>query len=184
MHLKWLAVQHACMTQLACRPRCRAELFQGRRMLPTAADVCREMACDSLRLLKAAVPGSFPREFLDERIWGCLIGMFELNNLSLQVQTPLELYFLACDDLPEPRRAEVQGQTSVWLDALDTEYDACVEVRSVCQPPQQLQTSWYTRRQYLSSPAPIHEIQSRGYSQYTSCVAGTTRSCPRVTAAS
>lgn len=107
------------------------ELLQRRRMRATAAGVCREMACDSLGLLKAAVPGSFPREFLDERIWGCLIGMFELNNLSLQVQTPLELYFLACDDLPEPRRTEVQGQTTVWLDALDTEYDACVEVRPV-----------------------------------------------------
>ena len=87
------------------------------------------MACDSLRLLKAALPSSVPKELLDERVWGSVIGMFELNNLALQVQSPLELYFLACDDLPEPRRAEVLGQTGAWLDALDTDYDACVEVR-------------------------------------------------------
>ena len=89
---------------------------------------CREMACDSLGLLKAALPGSFPQEFLHERIWGSLVGMFELNNLDLQVQSPLELFFLACDDLPEPQRAVALRQTSKWLDALDTEYDACVEV--------------------------------------------------------
>lgn len=87
------------------------------------------MACDSLRLLKAALPSGVPKELLDERVWGSVIGMFELNNLALQVQSPLELYFLACDDLPEPRRAKVLGQTGVWLDALDTDYDACVEVR-------------------------------------------------------
>ena len=87
------------------------------------------MACDSLRLLRNAVPSGFPQELLDERIWGSIIGMFELNNLAMQVQSPLELYFLACDDLPEPQRTAVQSQTAAWLDALDTEYDACVEVR-------------------------------------------------------
>eukprot|EP00892_Ulva_mutabilis_P007169 jgi/Ulvmu1/4824/UM020_0109.1 len=87
----------------------------------------REMACDSLALLKAALPDSFPQELLHERVWGSIIGMFELNNLDLQVQSPVELFFLACDELPEPRRAEVLQKTSAWLDALDTDYDACVE---------------------------------------------------------
>lgn len=90
--------------------------------------LCREMACDSLALLKAALPGGFPQEFLHERVWGSLIGMFEINNLALQVQSPVELFFLACDELPEPQRADVLRQTNAWLDALDTEYDACVEV--------------------------------------------------------
>lgn len=87
------------------------------------------MACDSLELLRAAVPTGFPQEILDERIWGSIIGMFELNNLAMQVQSPLELYFLACADLPELQRTGVLSQTSAWLDALDKDYDMCVEVR-------------------------------------------------------
>ena len=36
-----------------------------------------------------------------------MVGMFELNNLSLTVPTPVEDYFLLIDDLPE-----VQGTHS------------------------------------------------------------------------
>ena len=32
-----------------------------------------------------------------------MVGMFELNNLSLTVPTPVEDYFLLIDDLPEVR---------------------------------------------------------------------------------
>lgn len=56
--------------------------------------------------------------------------MFELNNLAVQVQSPIELFFLAVDDLPEERQEPVQAITQPWLDALDTDYDVCCTVHS------------------------------------------------------
>jgi hypothetical protein len=86
------------------------------------------MACESLQLLRAAAPSSVPSALLHEDVWGSIIGIFELNNLAIQVQSPVELFFLAVDELPEDRRTEVLSQTQRWLDALDTDYDVCVEV--------------------------------------------------------
>ena len=63
-------------------------------------------------------------------MWGSIIGMFELNNLAVQVQSPIELFFLAVDDLPEERQEPVQAITQPWLDALDTDYDVCCTVHS------------------------------------------------------
>lgn len=85
---------------------------------------CRSLACESLKLLQTALP-CVPRQLLAEEVWGSIIGMFELNNLAVQVQSPVELFFLAVDDLPEEQQEEVQAITQPWLDALDTDYDVC-----------------------------------------------------------
>jgi hypothetical protein len=89
---------------------------------------CRSLACESLRLLQSAVGSSVPAQFLQEEVWGSIIGMFELNNLAVQVQSPLELFFLAADELPEEEQAAVQSIIQPWLDALDTDYDVCCSV--------------------------------------------------------
>ena len=84
---------------------------------------------DLLQLLREALSMQVPAVLLHERMWGSLIGMFELNNLSLSVQSPLEEFFLAADALQGPEGQQVQAATQPLLDALDTEYDTCVEVR-------------------------------------------------------
>jgi hypothetical protein len=96
--------------------------------------VCRELAKDSLTLLKNAIGGEALPALFHERAWGSIIGMFELNNLALAVQSPVELFFLAVDDLAEPHRSAAMRVTQPLLDILDTDYDASCEVRC----PQQL----------------------------------------------
>ena len=63
----------------------------------------RDLATSSLDLLRAALPdlvSRYPPLFsLD--VFGSVIGIFELNNLSLSVPTPVEDYFLLIDALPE-----------------------------------------------------------------------------------
>ena len=63
----------------------------------------RDLADSSLELLRAALPdlaSRYPPLFsLD--VFGSVIGIFELNNLSLTVPTPVEDYFLLIDGLPE-----------------------------------------------------------------------------------
>lgn len=69
-----------------------------------------------------------PRQLVAEDVWGSIIGMFELNNLAVHVQSPVELFFLAVDDLDDVEKAAVQPITQPWLDALDTDYDICCMV--------------------------------------------------------
>ena len=95
---------------------------------PCPADACcRSLACESLHLLQAAVPW-LPIQLVAEDLWGSLVGMFELNNLAVQVQSPVELFFLAVDDLDDQEKTAVQPITQPWLDALDTDYDVCCMV--------------------------------------------------------
>ena len=73
--------------------------------------------------------GRIPEVLLHEDVWGSLIGAFELNNLALCVQSPIEQYFLDVDELPDDEKARAQVVTQALLDALDHEYDAVLEVR-------------------------------------------------------
>jgi hypothetical protein len=86
------------------------------------------LACESLGRLRAAVGATFPKQLLREEVWSSVIGMFELNNLALQVQSPLELFFLAVDELPDEEQAAVCTLTQPWLDALGEDYDVCCSV--------------------------------------------------------
>ncbi|GAX78651.1 hypothetical protein CEUSTIGMA_g6089.t1 [Chlamydomonas eustigma] len=85
----------------------------------------RSLVQSSLALLRKALPGAsalFPPLFSEE-VFGAIVGMFELNNLSLSVPTPVEDYLLMIDDLPENLKSEAQVMTQPLLDALDKSYD-------------------------------------------------------------
>ena len=62
-------------------------------------------------------------------MWGSLIGMFELNNLDLSVQSPIENLFLTIDEFDDPD-GDVKPRTQPLLDALDATYSICLEVRT------------------------------------------------------
>ncbi len=87
-------------------------------------DALRRLADGSRRRLAAALPAqaaAWPALF-HARTFGAVIGMFELNNLDVVVESPVENYFLFIDDLPEPDRAAAIGTTGPLLDALDAAY--------------------------------------------------------------
>jgi len=75
------------------------------------------------------VPHSDAAPLFAPALWGSVIGMFELNNLSLEVQSPVETYFLAVDALEGGARNAATAVTQPLLDALDTDYDVCCVVR-------------------------------------------------------
>jgi hypothetical protein len=85
-----------------------------------------ELASDSLELLCKAWPDraqAFPGLF-SLPVWGAIVGMFELNNLELVVESPVENYFLAVDGLAdENQKMAILPQTQPFLDALDVKYD-------------------------------------------------------------
>jgi len=84
------------------------------------------LASDSLELLRHAwsdEASAFPK-FFELDTYARLIGAFELNNLELVVESPVENYFLAIDSAPdgEEKRAAMKI-TQPLLDALDVDYD-------------------------------------------------------------
>jgi hypothetical protein len=85
-----------------------------------------ELASGSLELLCKAWPEraqAFPGLF-SLPVWGAIVGMFELNNLELVVESPVENYFLAVDGLAdENQKMAILPQTQPFLDALDVKYD-------------------------------------------------------------
>jgi len=62
-----------------------------------------------------------------------LIGMFELNNLDVVVESPVEQYFLAIDDLADDNeqasavKSAAMEVTQPLLDALDVGYATCLD---------------------------------------------------------
>jgi hypothetical protein len=87
-------------------------------------DSIRRLADSSRRRLAAALPAqasAFPSLF-HLRLFGSVIGTFELNNLDVVVESPVENYFLLIDDLQEPERAEAMRVCGPLLDALDADY--------------------------------------------------------------
>ncbi|GAB4823261.1 hypothetical protein N2152v2_010307 [Parachlorella kessleri] len=86
----------------------------------------RQLAEDSLELLKAAIYNPrFPALF-DLRVWGSIIGMFELNNLNLFVPSPIQRWQGLIEDLPDSEREVVLEDIGGLLDALSQfEEDGC-----------------------------------------------------------
>lgn len=84
------------------------------------------LANDSLELLRHAWSDAaitFPK-FFELETYARLIGAFELNNLELVVEAPVENYFLAIDEAPESEeKREALKITQPLLDALDKDYD-------------------------------------------------------------
>ncbi|KAG1670694.1 hypothetical protein FOA52_010970 [Chlamydomonas sp. UWO 241] len=60
-------------------------------------------------------------------VYGAIVGMFELNNLSVSVPSPLEDYFPMIHELPEDERAAAKKVTQRFLDALGESYDEAAE---------------------------------------------------------
>ena len=85
-------------------------------------DSMREIATESLNLLKKALPTQFlsrlPGLFTLE-VFASVVGMFELNNLEIAVASPVEDYFLMIDELGD---TQITAITNPLLDALDTGY--------------------------------------------------------------
>ncbi|CAL5219880.1 g1802 [Coccomyxa viridis] len=91
----------------------------------------RGLAEDSLTLLKEFLYDErFPALF-DLEVYGSIIGMFELNNLSLYVASPVEDYALACTadtgsfDPGEQHMAQLLSRPV--LNGLGDSYDAACE---------------------------------------------------------
>lgn len=87
----------------------------------------RQLAFESLELLKAAILDEECLPLFSLEIYGHIIGMFELNNLDLVVASPVEDYFLHIDDLPEAGKKEVEEITRPILDALGEDYSICCQ---------------------------------------------------------
>lgn len=78
------------------------------RPLPTAG--LQQLSADSLELLRAALyDARFPALF-DLRVWGSIIGMFELNNLNLFVPSPAQRWANLLEELPEGEREAAQEE--------------------------------------------------------------------------
>lgn len=104
--------------------------------LPDDVDTCdestfrmqiRQLAFQSLELLKEAIFDEECLSLFSLEIYGHIIGMFELNNLDLVVASPVEDYFLYIDDLPEAEKKEVDEITRPFLDALGEDYSVCCQ---------------------------------------------------------
>ncbi|KAB1209836.1 Histone-lysine N-methyltransferase ATXR2 [Morella rubra] len=87
----------------------------------------RELAFMSLQLLKAAIFDKECEPLFSLEIYGHIIGMFELNNLDLVVESPVEDYFLYIDDLPYCEKQEAEKITRPFLDALGDDYSVCCQ---------------------------------------------------------
>jgi hypothetical protein len=88
------------------------------------------LAGASLRRLCAALPEQaalYPSLFC-QRTYEQVIGMFELNNLDVCVESPVENYFLELDDLqPGADRDAALRVTSPLLDALGGGYATALD---------------------------------------------------------
>ena len=75
--------------------------------LPGHTAGIRQLADDSLGLLKDALyDPRFPALF-DLRVWGSIIGMFELNNLNLFVPSPIQRWQGLIENVPDSEREPV-----------------------------------------------------------------------------
>jgi hypothetical protein len=86
----------------------------------------RELATNGSSLLRKALPGlslKYPALFSDD-VFSSVIGLFELNNLSLSPPCPVEDFFLEIDGSNDEA---AKASTKPYLDALDKTYDKRVE---------------------------------------------------------
>ncbi|KAL5730979.1 Histone-lysine N-methyltransferase atxr2 [Ranunculus cassubicifolius] len=87
----------------------------------------RDLAFESLQLLKEAIFDEECAPLFSLEIYGHIIGMFELNNLDLVVASPVEDYFLYIEDLQEEQKEHAEKATRPYLDALGDEYSICCD---------------------------------------------------------
>lgn len=87
----------------------------------------KELAFTSLQLLKEALFDQECEPLFSLEIYGHIIGMFELNNLDLVVESPVEDYFLYIDALQHSEKEKAEAITKPLLDALGEDYSCCCE---------------------------------------------------------
>lgn len=87
----------------------------------------KDLAWTSLQFLKGAIFEEEYAPFLSLKIYGNIIGMFELNNLDLIVASPVEDYFIYIDDLPHSEKDEAEKITRPFLEALGDDYAVCCQ---------------------------------------------------------
>ncbi|KAK7261070.1 hypothetical protein RIF29_27373 [Crotalaria pallida] len=87
----------------------------------------KELAFESLQLLKTAIFDKECEPLFSLEIYGQIIGMFELNNLDLVVASPVEDYFLYIDDLTYPNKEDAEKITQPILDVLGEDYSICCQ---------------------------------------------------------
>lgn len=94
-------------------------------------DELRCMALESLDLLRTGmslweggnVPAAFPELFhLD--LWSNIIGMFELNNLSIYVSSPSQMWLAHLHELPKEDFESLQDEYKTVMEAVDALADA------------------------------------------------------------
>lgn len=87
----------------------------------------KELANESLQLLKKAIYDEECEPLFTLDIFGHLIGMFEQNNLDLVVDSPLGDYFRYIDDLPQSDKKVAERSTRPIVDALGDDYSICCQ---------------------------------------------------------
>jgi len=87
----------------------------------------KDLAWTSLQFLKGAIFEEKYAPFLSLKIYGNIIGMFELNNLDLIVAYPVEDYFIYIDDMPHSEKDEAEKITRPFLEALGDDYAVCCQ---------------------------------------------------------
>eukprot|EP00899_Mesostigma_viride_P010240 jgi/Mesvir1/19217/Mv11526-RA.1 len=80
------------------------------------------MASESLELLREAIYDPTCDALFTLDVYASIVGMFELNNLDVVVESPVESYFLHIDELPENEKEQAQVVTQPFLDALGRSY--------------------------------------------------------------
>ncbi|CAM8995718.1 unnamed protein product [Rhodiola kirilowii] len=82
----------------------------------------KELAAASLQFLREAMFDEECGALFTLEIYGHIIGMFELNNLNLIVESPVEDYIRFITDLPDQKRKEIEESIRPVLDALGEDY--------------------------------------------------------------
>ncbi|KAI5395775.1 Histone-lysine N-methyltransferase atxr2 [Lathyrus oleraceus] len=87
----------------------------------------KELAYESLQLLETAIFDKECEPLFSLKIYGHIIGMFELNHLDLVVASPVEDYFLYIDEMTNPDKEEAEEITQPIPNALGEDYSTCCE---------------------------------------------------------
>ncbi|GAV81302.1 SET domain-containing protein [Cephalotus follicularis] len=87
----------------------------------------KELAFTSLQLLKEAIFDKECEPLFSLEIYGHIIGIFELNNLDLVVESPMEDYFSYIDGLPHPEKIQAGKIARPFLEALGDDYSVCCQ---------------------------------------------------------
>ena len=114
-HLGWKKLWHeavACPSDVEDEEAFRSQL--------------KDLAASASNALRVALPAlshKYPDLFSND-VFSSVVAMFELNNLSISLPSPVEDFFLSID---ESNDEAIKAETKPFLDALDKAYDERAE---------------------------------------------------------